>query len=281
MIKYTLSSDIDRINHRYFYTFKVFEYFKSFTTSLITQKDKETLIKLEDGNEYIKFVASNISNLRTFENKESKSLIYQQPLYYFPFIIIPTTEDFKLTSFSMKNLNGNIFLKEKFFFNNLNLLFSTILNKQVWYFDINDNYTFIAQSFYGFPKIYYFDGEINEKIITDMSNENLENFKQINATNSIISFNSPFVIYIAPYESSYLNIIFNKNNNLNIMKEIANKYIIENKEYKLLLAPNKIMIRIDKDFDSNINISNGNEIIYTLNKENTKIEIEFLSDDFF
>ena len=181
----------------------------------------------------------------------------------------------------MKNLNGNIFLKEKFFFNNLNLLFSTILNKQVWYFDINDNYTFIAQSFYGFPKIYYFDGEINEKIITDMSNENLENFKQINATNSIISFNSPFVIYIAPYESSYLNIIFNKNNNLNIMKEIANKYIIENKEYKLLLAPNKIMIRIDKDFDSNINISNGNEIIYTLNKENTKIEIEFLSDDFF
>ena len=63
LIKYTLSSDIDRINHRYFYTFKVFEYFKSFTTSLITQKDKETLIKLEDGNEYIKFVASNISNL--------------------------------------------------------------------------------------------------------------------------------------------------------------------------------------------------------------------------
>ena len=281
LIKYTLSNYNDRTIHRYFYTFKVFEYFKKFTTSLNTQKEKETLMILEDSSNYMKFVTSNISNLRTFEDKESKSLIYQKALNYFAFIIIPTKEDFKITSFSIgKGLNENIFLKEIFFFNNLNLLFSTILNKQVWYFDINDNYTFIAKSFYGFPKIYYFDEEINEKIINDMNDGNLEKYKQINTSNNIMNFNSPFALYIDPFESSYLNILFNKDDNLNILKETANKYLIENKEYKLLLAPSKIMIRIDKDFDSNITISNNDEIIYTLNKENTKIEMEFLSDDY-
>ena len=101
LIKYTLSNYNDRTIHRYFYTFKVFEYFKKFTTSLNTQKEKETLMILEDSSNYMKFVTSNISNLRTFEDKESKSLIYQKALNYFPFIIIPTKEDFKITSSSL------------------------------------------------------------------------------------------------------------------------------------------------------------------------------------
>lgn len=41
LIKYTLSNYNDRTIHRYFYTFKVFEYFKKFTTSLNTQKKKK------------------------------------------------------------------------------------------------------------------------------------------------------------------------------------------------------------------------------------------------
>ena len=279
LIKYTLTDYYGSI--RYFYTFKVFEYFKSTIKSLNAQKEKETLIIIEDRYDEMKFVTSNISNLRTFEYKESRNLIYQQSSYFFPFIIIPTNDNYKLNSFSKDSiLNGNINLKEKFFRNNLNLLFTKIIDTQVWYMDISDNYTFVAKSLFGFPKIYCFDEGINSTIFSDMKNGRFEKYKQINASNNIMNFNAPFVLYVDPYENSYLNIIFNKDDNLNIIKETANKYLIENKEYKLLLSPNKIIMEIDKDFDSYIYISNGEKIINTLNKENPKIEMEFLTDDF-
>ena len=64
-----------------------------------------------------------------------------------------------------------------------------------------------------------------------------------------------------------MNFVLNKDDNFNIMKYDSNKYLMENKEY-LLSAPCKLMVRIEEDFDSNIIIFDGGNIISTLNENN-------------
>ena len=93
-----------------------------------------------------------------------------------------------------------------------------------------------------------------------------------------MNFNTPFIIYIDPYEKSYINIIFSKDDNMDIIEEMSNKYLIENKEY-YLLDSKKLMIRIDENFDSNINILEDENIKYILNKNNPFVEIDSPNDN--
>ena len=111
----------------------------------------------------------------------------------------------------------------------MNFLFDYLSEKSIWYFDINDNYTFIVKSYFAFPKIYYIN-EMTEENFENLDNKIFDNFTQINATNNIMNFNGPFALYIEPYENAYLNILLNKDDNLNILKETPNKYLIANKE---------------------------------------------------
>jgi hypothetical protein len=138
---------------------------------------------------------------------------------------------------------------ENIFRNNLKLLFATILDIRVWYFDISDSYTFIVKSFYGFPKICCFNEEINAIIFNDMRYGRFEKYKQINGSNDTTNFNAPFVIYVGPYENMFLNIFFDKDDSFKIMKETTNQYLIENKDYQLL-SPSKLLARIGEDSDS-------------------------------
>ena len=280
LIKYALTNDINKNNIGFFYTFKIFQNFRRSTPLYVTPKEKEALIIKDINSNYMMFTTSNISNLRTFENKESRNFIYQRELFYFSYIIKPTSEICELNTFQLYySLTGEIYYKEIFFHNDLSFLFNNIVQQKIWLFDINDNYTFIVKSDFGFPKIYYID-EISEKNIDDLSNQRFENFKQINASNNILKFNSLFALYIQPYEGSYLNIIFNKDDNLNILKEASNKYLIANQEYQLM-TPSKLFVRIDKDFDSNINILDREGIIFTLNKENPSFKINSYDVLFF
>ena len=279
LIKYALTNELDKNNFDFFYIFKIFQYYSNYVTPSIMENKKDTLIIEDNRDQEMTFITSNISNIRTFENKQPSNIICLQASYYFPYIVKASNEPFELNSESIySSLNGKIFFNEKHFRNDLGNIFNTIIEKNVWYYDIDDNYTFIVQSDFGFPKIYYSD-DINYEIIKDLKNEKFDNFKQLNVTNNILNVHSPFVLYIQPYESSYLNILLNRDDNKDIIKEIPNKYVYENSEYKLLLAPNKVMIRIDKDFEYNINILKGDEIIYRLNKQNPKEEIEFLNND--
>ena len=93
-----------------------------------------------------------------------------------------------------------------------------------------------------------------------------------------MNFNTPFIIYIDPYEKSYINIIFSKDDNMDIIEEMANKYLVENKEY-YLLDSKKLMIRIDENLDSNINILEDENIKYILNKNNPFVEIDSPNDN--
>ena len=52
-------------------------------------------------------------------------------------------------------------------------------------------------------------------------------------SNDNVKFNSSFALYIYPNENSYLNFVINKKDNLNILKETSNKFLIERKKYKL------------------------------------------------
>ena len=262
-------------NYDYFRTFKIFEEFTKYyyySTGL-----KETLVIERNSNRMI-FAFSNISNIRTFEDKESKSIIYQKESTYFPFIVLPTKESFDLNVVDIYyDIYGEIYKKEISFNYHLYTSFNYINKKKLWYFDINESSTLYIKSLFGTPKIYYFD-EINEDSIDNIKYNNYEKLKKLNASNDVLNFNSPLAIYIEPYENSYLNFFISNNENLNIIKEFSNKYLIENKKY-ILSTPCKLMIRLDdNNFNSNINIYKDDIIISTLNAKNQYINIDESSE---
>ena len=273
LIKYILTST-DSIN---FYTFKIFQNIGEYSFIIRDKLEKEQLMIESTYRDNLYLVVSNISNLRTFENKDSRNFIYRQGFKYFSYIALPTSKPIETDSFHDYDYTGSIYFKEIFFRNDLSSLFNRITDKSLWIFEISDNYTFAVKSFIGFPKIYYIE-EITRDIFNDFEYKKFDKFKQINASNNIMSFNEPFVLYIDPYEKTYLNIIFNKNDNLDIFEEMPNKYLIANKEYHLLDS-NKLMVRIGENLDSNINILDGKTTKYILNKNNPFVEIDSPNDN--
>ena len=191
---------------------------------------------------------------------------------------MPTKESFDLNVVDIYyDIYGEIYKKEISFNYFLSTLFDDINQKKLWYFDINESSTLYIKSLFGTPKIYYFD-EINEDSIDNIKYNNYEKLKKLNASNDVLNFNSPLAIYIEPYENSYLNFFISNNENLNIIKEFSNKYLIENKKY-ILSTPCKLMIRLDdNNFNSNINIYKDDIIISTLNSKNQYINIDESSE---
>ena len=143
MIKFTLRNEFyeEELNFRNFFTFKIFQRFEKYGYSIISQK--ETLISSYYSSYNMIFLTSNISNVRTFEIKESRKIIYQRESDFFNFIILPTNEPYKLNMFisSTRNYYLRIFFKEVYFRNDLNSLFDSLFEKKIFYFDINENYT--------------------------------------------------------------------------------------------------------------------------------------------
>ena len=275
MIKLTVIRYYLKDNEDYFYIFKIFQNYKTNLDPLINQ---EEILNINDFSNKMIFISSNISNLRTFAKNETDTLIYQRQSYYFPFIIEPKEEPYILENYSFqynfdRNLNSEIFFGEKSFFNYLTILFDSVLKHKIWYFDIKDSFTFYVKSYFGSPKIYYSD-IINQEIIDDFEQKKFEKVKKYIISKDVIKFNKPFFLYIDPYENAYLNFILNKDDNLFIMKETANKYLIENKEYYLKVG-SKMMIRMEDNFgNANINVIQDGKIISTLNKENPYIKID-------
>ena len=276
LIKLTIIRFLLYENKDYFYTFKIFQNYRTNLEPIISQE--ETLVIYEAKNKMI-FIQSDVTNLRTFENKEAKSVIYQRESEYFPFIIMPTEKSFSLSNYGLyKNLYGEIYLNEKSFHNYLYREFDSVIKPEMWYFDINEPYTLYINSYFGYPKIYYSE-IINQEIIDDMEEKKFKKVKEYNISHDIITFNSPFALYIDPYENSYLNFILSKDNDLNINNEVSNKYLINNKEYNFH-PKNKLMVSIDDNFlDSNIDIIKDGEIISKLNKENPSIKIDESNQD--
>ena len=260
-----------------FFTFKIFQNVDDLSIMYKEKLEKEKLIITRGIRDYIYFATSNISNLRTFEHKDSRKFIYQRVFYYFSYIVTQTSKPFESNSDSLSYVEGSIYSKEKFFRHDLGSLINKITDKSLWLFEISDNYTFAIKYFIGFPKIYYID-EFTSDTSQDLRYQRFDKFKEINSTNSIMNFNTPFIIYIDPYEKSYINIIFSKDDNMDIIEEMANKYLVENKEY-YLLDSKKLMIRIDENLDSNINILEDENIKYILNKNNPFVEIDSPNDN--
>ena len=275
LIKLKVVRYILKENDDYFYIFKIFQNYLTNLDPLISQ---EEILIIQDWRNKMIFLNSNTSNLRTFGKNESSSLIYQRESYYFPFMVEPTEEPYILKNYSLnynidKNLNSEIFLGEKSFRNYLSMLFDSVIKQRLWYFDIKDDYTFFVKSYFGSPKMYYSD-IINQEIIDDIEQKKFEKVKEYKLNFDIIKFNSPFFLYIDPYENSYLNFILNKNDNLIIMKEISNKYLIKSKEYYLKVEC-KIMVRMEGSFgNANINVIQDGKIISTLNPMNPYIKID-------
>ncbi len=265
LIKINLRKDI---TGEYVYPFFIFKIFKSYTQFLSPIREQNETLYISFSTNEMKFFTSTLPNLRTFEKKETNSIIYQKETDSFPFIILPTYISYQVNNriFS-KNIYGQIFLGEKSFHNYLSYIFDTAIKRRFTYFDINDNYTFYIKSYSEFPEIYYAE-EINDESLEEISNDKFERFKRLNSSNNIQSFNGPFALYLPPNkEIPYINFVLNKDDNFNIMKYDSNKYLIENKEY-LLSAPSKLMVRIEESFDSNITIYNEGNIISTLNENN-------------
>ena len=87
LLKIILSNRFSLDNTGYFYKFKIF---KEFSKSIEPLNSAEETLITEFFVNNIILITSNISNLRTFENNQSSSFIYQRESSYFSFIILPT-----------------------------------------------------------------------------------------------------------------------------------------------------------------------------------------------
>ena len=265
LIKLTIIRFLFYENQDYFYTYKIFENYQTELLPLIS--NEETLIIYEWKNKMI-FIESNITNLRTFENKEPNTVVYQRNSDSFAFIALPTNDSYSLNTYSLHNdLYGEIYLKEKSFHNYLSKEFDSVIKPELWYFDINETSTLYISSYFGNPKIYYTE-TINQEIINDLEEKKFEKVKEYKISHDIVKFKSSFALYIDPYENTHLNFILNQDTNLNIGNEVSNKYLITNNEY--IFNPRKqFMVRLDNNFiNSIIDISKDGTTIATLNKEN-------------
>ena len=266
LIKLTIIRFIYYENQDYFYTYKIFENYRDTLDPLISEE--ETLIIYEWKNKMI-FIESTISNLRTFENTEPSSVVYQRSSDSFAFIVLATEESYSLDIYSLhNNLYGEIYLKEKSFHNYLYREFDSVIKPELWYFDVNEASTLYISSYFGNPKIYYTE-KINQEIISDMEEKKFEKVKEYKISQDIVNLKSSFALYIDPYENTHLNFILSQDGNLNINNEVSNKYLINNKEYTFDTR-NKFMVRLeDNNFiNSKVDISKDGKIIATLNKAN-------------
>ena len=273
LIKVTI--DTISYNTESFYIFKIFINYE--TNFVPVDSVNEALIIHFWQNEMI-YIISNITNLKSFEKGKSESFIYQKESMFFPFVILPKSESYVLTGMRAYNtISGKFFFKEKSYNNYLHLLFDSASDNKLWYFDIEQKVTLYIKSIFGFPKIYYVT-EINKETIQDFLTQKFEKFKAHNISNEVLNFDSPFALYIEPYEFSYIDFILNYDDNLFIMDEASNKYLIENKEY-ILSAPSKLMARIDEKSNSDIFIYKEGQILSKLNRDNPLIIINEPDED--
>ena len=265
LIKLTIIRFLFYENQDYFYTYKIFENYQTELKPLLS--NEETLIIYEWKNKMI-FIKSDITNLRTFENKEPNTIIYQRDSDSFAFIVLPTEKSYSLNNYSLhKDLYGEIYLKEKSFHNYLSKEFDSVIKPELWYFDINEASTLYISSYFGNPKIYY-TKEIDQETIRDMEEKKFEIVTPYIISQKIVGFQSSFALYIDPYENTHLNFILNQDANLNISNEVSNKFLINNKVYTFN-PRNEFMVRLDNNFTySKIDISKDGKPYATLNKEN-------------
>ena len=264
LIKIIISDRFNEENIDFFYTYKIF---KEFSNNLEYHNITNELLIIEYSINNMIFITSNISNIRTFEKNETNSFIYQRESHFFAFKVFPVDEPYKLEKFSLGNeLKGEIFFNEKSFINFLSISFDSVTNEKLWYFDTNETFTMYIKSYFGFPKIYYTD-KISKEIIDDIEQKKYEKVKRYNISKDIITFDTPFALYINPYEYSFLNFIINNKNDLYILKETSNKFLYAQNRY-ILNAPSKLMVRLDEDFDTSVKLFKEGTNIGTLNKEN-------------
>ena len=265
LIKLTIIRFLFYENQDYFYTYKIFEKYQTELEPILS--NEETLIIYEWKNKMV-FIESNIANLRSFENKEPNTVVYQRDSDSFAFIILPTKDSYSLNIYSLHNdLNGEIYLKEKSFHNYLSKEFDSVIKPELWYFDIKEASTLYISSYFGNPKIYYTE-TLNQEIINDLEGKKFEKVKEYKLSDDIVKFKSSFALYIDPYENTHLNFILNQDANLNIGNEVSNKYLIKDNEYTFN-PRDKFMVRLGNNFiDSQIDISKDGTTIATLNKEN-------------
>ena len=265
LIKLTIIRFLFYENQDYFYTYKIFEKYQTELEPILS--NEETLIIYEWKNKMVT-IESNIANLRSFENKEPNTVVYQRDSDSFAFIILPTKDSYSLNIYSLHNdLNGEIYLKEKSFHNYLSKEFDSVIKPELWYFDTKEASTLYISSYFGNPKIYYTE-TLNQEIINDLEEKKFEKVKEYKLSDDIVKFKSSFALYIDPYENTHINFILNKDANLNIGNEVSNKYLIKDNEYTFN-PRDKFMVRLDNNFiDSQIDISKDGTTIATLNKEN-------------
>ena len=217
---------------------------------------------------------SNITNLRTFRNNEPKNFIYKKGYSYFNFIILKSNMEYALNlalfySTTGKETYAKIYTHEFSYRNNLKNYLTK--EKNLLIFDITKKTTLSIINEYGSSDIYFID-TINYDTINDIYNNNIANLKQLNSTENILNINSPFCLYIALSGENFINILINFDDNFLIERNIPSKYLIENKEYKYSVE-HDILISINNNFISNINIYKNGNLIKKLNKENPYIKL--------
>ena len=121
------------------YTHPIFKIFHNFET--LVMSDKEILNHKEYDFNCDAFVFSNITNLRTFEDYEPKSIIYSKDLRSFSFIILPPEKKHQLNYLEIDNnilsgINNKIYKKE-FSFNYLSNMLINNEKNNLFYFDVN------------------------------------------------------------------------------------------------------------------------------------------------
>ena len=267
------------------YFFAIFKIFESCSYKEEI-KSKETLHLYEQhGIYYFKtlLIFSTLNNLRTFEENEVKNFIYTKPsIFYtasdnwaFTYIVTPTNEDFKLNSLTFHE-RFKLF-KNKFSFR---YFFESFFNedrtKYTLFFDINKGSILSLKSDLNinsnYSNISYIE-KINYNILYDIFYwSEYPNITQLNSTNEILYFDSPIILIMEIVPNSYLSISLNEIESLSIPKEISTFNLYENKEYSLISS--KLIIKINKDLDSNIYIYQKGKLIATLNKQKSFIKLD-------
>ena len=247
--KYLLLKIINKEKYYYYYTnfiFKVFENYIISTNKTIINSETLFIYK----QKYLGFIFSNQKNLRIFENKEIKSTIFHKETSYFPFIILPSEIPININMYQYFNYN-EIYINKFIYKCHLSYLFSSVFDKKLLLFNVNKKTTIKIKTYFGEPIIFYSDN-FNNDTIKNINQFGYKNLKKMSLEGDIMTFDSDFIIYIYPYEESYIDILINEEEDLIIHNEDSIKYLIENKEYSL--EANNLIINIEEDYDSNLYI---------------------------
>ena len=144
-------------------------------------------------------------------------------------------------------------------------------------FNANKKTTIKFKTYFGKPKIFYSDNFDNDTI-TNINEFRYKNLKKFNFVDGKMTFDSDFIIYIYPYEESYLDILINEEDDLMIYNEEPLKYLIQGKEY--ILKATNCIINIEDNYDSNLIIYDAEgKIISQLDINNKMVNIDEASGD--